>query len=691
MVLLLPSRFSNVFPEPYSLSPNRLVSSNSNPFPANISLDMPPQNTPQDKSNGLPLPALAASHRPSSSKRTVAIALAGVWILALWGIFYLWHTGSVGLVDETEPLFVEAARQMTVTGDWITPYFNGETRFDKPPLIYWAIAIFNRIIGANEWSARLPSALSALALMVGGFWTIWKFVPAADVQLGGESWTAKLRDKLQRLGLDGRWWTAALGAAIIGMTPETIVWGRAGVSDMLLSACIGVSLFAFFWGYATPERSPKMRWYWLSYLAIALGILTKGPIGFVLPALIIFCFGLYLGELRTLWREIKPWRGLALILAVSLPWYIAVITIHGQTYIDSFFGYHNFSRFTRVVNQHAAPWYFYFVVIAVGFLPWSVFLPWAIARLNLLNRSRWISRPRRDRLRLFAGFWLIAIFGFFSIAVTKLPSYVLPAMPAAGILVTFLVRDIWTGNWDSSAQPSRPGTSIPLRSTKTWGFRTSHWTLVATFAILTVGFIASPLWLPTIRDPDMPNIAIALSQSGLLPRAALTFGAATLLSAWAILSDRDRHLALITGTILVIFFTSTAMPVIFLLDSQRQQPLREISVAAVETRQPNEPLVMAGFNKPSMAFYTQQPMHFFKRLTDAQRAMAQPTWPEPGKTPAGDRAQPSETVLLVVGDDKYNDANLAAIATGDRITRVGEYHLLRIPRTDLANHIPPPN
>ncbi len=623
------------------------------------------------------------------SRQKVAIAVATVWILVLWAIFYLWHLGSVGLVDETEPLFVEAARQMTVTGDWITPYFNGETRFDKPPLVYWAIALCNWIFGVNEWSARLPSALSALALMVGGFWTLWKFVPVPEgIDPGGEGLTAKL----YRWGLDGRWWTAALGAAVIGMTPETIVWGRAGVSDMLLSACIGVSLFAFFFGYATPERSPKQRWYWVFYGAIALGILTKGPVGFVLPALIIFCFALYLGELKPLWHELKPWRGLALIFAITLPWYIAITTIHGSAYIDSFFGYHNFSRFTRVVNQHSAPWYFYFIVVALGFLPWSAFLPWAIARLNLLHPHHWRNQPRGDRLRLFAGFWLLAIFGFFSIAVTKLPSYVLPAMPAAGILVAFLIRDIWTGQWDSSRRATRPGQNLAtLTAPKTWGYRATHWALIATFALLTVGFLASPLWLPAIRDPDMPNVAIALGQSGLLPRATIIFAIATLVGKWAILQNHHRHLPLITGSALVIFFVTTTLPLLLLLDNQRQLPLREISAAAVQYRQPNEPLVMAGFHKPSMAFYTRQPMHFYKRLTDAQIAIAEPAWPEPHTLPAGDSAPPSDTVLLVVHDDKYWDANLAAIGTGDRLARSGVYHLLRFPRTDLANHEPPPD
>ena len=87
-----------------------------------------------------------------------------VWILVTGSIAFLWQLGSIGLVDETEPLFAEAARQMTVSGDWVTPYFNGETRFDKPPLIYWLMAIAYHTIGVNEWAARLPSALSAIAL-----------------------------------------------------------------------------------------------------------------------------------------------------------------------------------------------------------------------------------------------------------------------------------------------------------------------------------------------------------------------------------------------------------------------------------------------------------------------------------------------------------------------------------------------
>src|SRR6476469_9463474 len=100
--------------------------------------------------------------------------LSLLWLCAIAWVGFLWNLGNIGLVDETEPLFAEAARQMTVTGDWITPYFNGATRFDKPPLIYWLMALAYRTLGVNEWAVRLPSALCAIGLTCLGFYTLSK-------------------------------------------------------------------------------------------------------------------------------------------------------------------------------------------------------------------------------------------------------------------------------------------------------------------------------------------------------------------------------------------------------------------------------------------------------------------------------------------------------------------------------------
>ncbi|MGB3616437.1 MAG: glycosyltransferase family 39 protein, partial [Elainellaceae cyanobacterium] len=299
---------------------------------------------------------------------------------------FLWKLGTTGLVDETEPLFAEAARQMLLTGDWITPYFNEATRFDKPPLIYWLMAIAYRIGGVNAWTARLPSALAAMGLTVMGFYTLLRF-GVANLERAQGGFSSDLEEpsdfRATTAHRAAHWSAALVGATAIALNLQTIVWGRTGVSDMLLTGCMGSALFAFFLGYAQPEPvHSQRRWYVAFYILIALAILTKGPVGIVLPGLIIGSFLLYLGDWRAM-REMRPLLGSALVLGLTLPWYALVIRANGQAYIDSFFGYHNVQRFTQVVNNHAAPWYFYFLVVTVGFIPWSMYLPWGITRLQI--------------------------------------------------------------------------------------------------------------------------------------------------------------------------------------------------------------------------------------------------------------------------------------------------------------------
>jgi 4-amino-4-deoxy-L-arabinose transferase-like glycosyltransferase len=253
---------------------------------------------------------------------------------------------------------------------------------------------------------------------------------------------------------------------MMALNIETIAWARIGVSDMLLTGCMGAALLAFFLGYiqqdpltndssnpnsnSNAKKATTNLWYLAFYIFIALAILAKGPVGIVLPGLIILLFLLYVGQgLGQFWsviQEMKPIRGLLIILAIALPWYLFVTWANGEAYLNSFFGYHNFERFTNVVNKHSAPWYFYFIVVLMGFAPWSLYLPVAIARLKWWQRNYWQRQPRIQHLGLFALAWFVGIFGFFTVAATKLPSYVLPLMPAAAILVALL----FTSNYPQS-------------------------------------------------------------------------------------------------------------------------------------------------------------------------------------------------------------------------------------------------
>jgi 4-amino-4-deoxy-L-arabinose transferase-like glycosyltransferase len=403
----------------------------------------------------------------------LAWVLSFLWLGLICGVAFIWHLGTTGLVDETEPLFAEASRQMTVTGDLITPYFNNQTRFDKPPLVYWLMAMSYRIFGVNSWSVRLPSALAAIALTCLAFYTLWQYQERNKEEGRRKKEEGKREEGKREEGKREEGISLSpplpfslpwLGSALIALNPETIAWGRTGVSDMLLTGCMCCALLSFFLGYASSqENTPdninnnetpttsiinwasslfqySSPWYLAFYLLVALAILTKGPVGLVLPLLIIGSFTIYLGNWREVTRSIQPLKGLLLILIITLPWYILVTAANGNAFINSFFGYHNIERFTQVVNRHWAPWYFYFVVVLIGFAPWSVYLPIAIGNLQVWKRTYWRRKSPWEQLSLFAFFWFISIFLFFTIAVTKLPSYVLPLMPASALLLSIF----WT-------------------------------------------------------------------------------------------------------------------------------------------------------------------------------------------------------------------------------------------------------
>ena len=527
-----------------------------------------------------------------SKNPALAWGLSALWLVVICFLGFWWHLGSVGLIDETEPLFAEAARQMVETGDWITPYFNGETRFDKPPLVYWLMAIAYQTIGVNEWAVRFPSALGATALTVGGFLILRRFgvpIPA----LGGAADSTSMQTSETQ-----RWLAAWIGSGFLAFNLQTLVWARTGVSDMLLSGCIGTALFCFFTAYAEPERWLKRLGYVGFYTFCGLAILAKGPVGIVLPGLIVLAFLFYLGKFREVWREAMPLRGIALLLAIAVPWYILVFQANGQDYIDSFFGYHNFERFTSVVNQHSAPWYFYFLIVLAGFAPYSAYLPLAMGRLRVWRWQDWRSQPRSTHLGLFALMWFSAIFLFFTIAVTKLPSYVVPLIPAAALLVALQ----WSA-WMTT--PTRAG----------WG----RWLTHGAEVLLMVGLAVVMLYTPNFVGTDLatPDFPAAMRQSGVPVTGAVIWGSgaiATLILLWR---RQGRWLWSVQIVTFALFLVFALTPALFVMDAQRQLPIRQMAAEILAQQRRNEPIVMIGFAKPSLVFYTQQPVKFLSNSREA--------------------------------------------------------------------------
>ena len=583
-----------------------------------------------------------------------------VWLLLIGWLAFFWNLGSTGLVDETEPLFAEAARQMTVTGDWITPFFNGETRFDKPILIYWLMAIAYKILGVNSWAVRLPSALSAFALMGLCFYTLWSFGISSPDQFQSELGSNTHQTRKY-------WLCAGLGSAIMALNAVTIVWARTGTAELLLSGCMDGALLSFFIGYTQPLK-PRLqaRWYLVFYVLIALAILTKGPVGIVLPGLIVGAFLLYLGKAREVLQEMRLLWGSLLILALVLPWYVLVIWRNGWAFINSFFGYHNLERFTSVVNHHSAPWYFYFLVVLLGFAPWSIYLPVAITRLKFWRRSYWRSSNRSTQLGLFALFWFIGVFVFFTIAVTKLPHYVLPLMPAAAILVALMWSDLNTrrvgGVGGDRINYFSPTSPTPLF----W----SGWVNVVFLLVLAGALFWSPHFIGP--DPAIVNPRLLIEQSG-LPVLGCAIWSITALGIAVLLWYRQwRGVVMMNSLGFLAFLIFVFMPAGLLIDQARQLPLRELSAIITKVEQPGEPLIMIGFKKPSVVFYTQRQVKYILLTTTALVEMKKMSVTQPQPPTLLILSQPKKLQQMGLQPNQYQN-----------LGKAGTYQLVRISKSEF--------
>jgi len=489
-------------------------------------------------------------------------------ILVLAVAIFCWQLGNTGLVDETPPLFAASGRAMAETGDWLTPRVNGLPRFDKPPLVYWLMGL-GYVLPAGgfldplgTWAARLPSALASVATML------------------------MLGDTLLRYGFQGDAHprrTAVTAALAFALSPLVLIWSRTAVSDALLSGTLALSLLCQWRCYASGSGR---RW-WLAWIVLAFAVLTKGPVALVLTGITLILFALMRRDLSGLWASLRPLQGLLITGLISLPWYAAELLVEGQPFWDSFFGYHNLQRLTSVVNDHLQPWWFFGPVLVVASLPFTPLLLLGLGKVLAafaggasLQRS-----AAKNSLSHFAGCWLLAVFLLFTAAATKLPSYWLPATPAAALLI---------------AAAARPASLRQRRGLLTAWICTGLCTL-----ILAAGLFASPLWIPLIQDPEMPTLPAELLTSGLVIRAAVCFTVAVLLGIWSLWGTVPGRLLAWQGP-MVLFQLIALVPMIQLGDRVRQLPVRQVAEQVVEQRRPGEPLAMIGVLKPSLHFYTRQ-------------------------------------------------------------------------------------
>ncbi len=337
------------------------------------------------------------------------------WLLlaGFCGFLFFFGLANFGLIGADEPRYAQVAREMLARHDWITPTLGGKPWLEKPPLYYWQAMLAYRIFGVSDWAARLPSAIDATLMVVAIYLFLKRFRPGFQ--------------------LDGALMTAS-AAGIIG-------FARAVSTDMPLAATFTIALLAWYAWYESESR----RYIAIFYCFLALGMLAKGPVAPLLAFVIILIFVAAKRDLRLLLRTL--WiPGILLFCALAAPWYAAV-QIRNPEFLRVFIFEHNLARFGTNLYHHPEPFWYFVPVTLIGLIPWTVFV--AASWVETI-RVWWTERQQmlasEDALNAFLVIWLIVTVVFFSLSRSKLPGYIVPALPAGTLLLAEYVRRRVTGD-----------------------------------------------------------------------------------------------------------------------------------------------------------------------------------------------------------------------------------------------------
>ncbi len=344
-----------------------------------------------------------------------------LFLLLLCAVNFVVGLGGHSLWDVDEPNNAVCAREMLLAGNWWVPMFNGDLRYDKPILIYWLLMPLYSLFGINEWTARLPSAM-AITLLV---WVVFEM-------------TRRLTDRS----------TGLLAGLLLASSLHIILIARACVPDPLLMLSLGFALPAFLlhdqrWRQQQGPTMPGLLI--MAYIALGLGVLAKGPVAVVMPAMVLGAFLLLAGRWQD-WRRFYVWRGTLIVMLIALPWYITVGVLTDGDWLRGFLLHHNIDRFTGALQGHHGFPGYYVLTYLLGWFPWSGLMGMA------LLAGAWRLKALRDQpVRLFLLVWIGVYIVFFSIARTQLPNYLLPAFVPGAMLMALW----WRGASDGQRQRAR--------------------------------------------------------------------------------------------------------------------------------------------------------------------------------------------------------------------------------------------
>ncbi len=335
-------------------------------------------------------------------------------ILATLYICYFHNLGVIGLVGPDEPRYAWIARAMVETGDWITPRLYGKPWFEKPVLYYWGAALSFKLFGVSDAAARLPSAASALLATLAMAW------------LG-----------LRVCGAETARWLLLLLPTTVGM----IGFSHAAATDMPFAAALTIAMvFAARLLGLFPVSSSSSD----SFISLAssisctsllfgfflgLAVLAKGPAAIILSGGGVLLWAIFTKRWRDAFRCLHP-IAIASFCLTALPWYI-LCARRNPDFFRVFIIEHNFKRFLTPEFQHIQPFWFYIPIVLIAFLPWTVLLVWSVGK----GLYTWRHTRQLSPFGIFLLTWAVFCVIFFSASQSKLPGYILPAIPPIGLLL----------------------------------------------------------------------------------------------------------------------------------------------------------------------------------------------------------------------------------------------------------------
>ena len=506
-------------------------------------------------------------------------------LAAVWALLCLPNLGGPSLWDVDESHNLECSREMGDSGNLILPTFNYQMREDKPVLIYWLQIATARLVGVNEWSARLPSALAGLL-------------------------TVLIVYELGRLRFGAR---AGLWAALVLATSFAFLGAAHFANPDALLLAFSTLALAVFWH---DVQSGGRGWLGVVGAAAGLAVLAKGPVGLVLPAGVAIFFLAWQRRLIHLCDRRVGWFVLLFVL-VAAPWYALVAAETKGAWVVGFWQKHNFIRFKAPMEGHSGPWLYYVPVLLAGLAPWSIFL--GTAGWHGWRRLRQGEDQERAAIR-FLIVWFALYFVFFSIAGTKLPNYILPVYPAVALLTGHLLERWRRGELELPA----------------WLMLTSLALLALIGVAVTVGLlvVGGMVEVHALRGRYFPG-ATAWAWTG----AVLVVGAA-LAAWWHERGKRDRVLAAVAGS--AVLFAAPLLG--WGIDAiERHKAPRELArfLPADHTRREVR-LATLGWFQPSLVFYSRrqverleqagQALGFLDQPLPAYLFVPEPTWADLSRT-----------------------------------------------------------